>query len=47
MKDLAPYLIILVKPRNENAIKAGRWQAVRENLELVLNGIPEASPLFS
>jgi hypothetical protein len=27
-------------------IKPGDWAAVRENPELVLNGIPEATPLF-
>ena len=46
MKDLAPTLVILVRPANAAGIKCGNWKAVRENLELILNGIPEASPLF-
>lgn len=47
MNDLAPSLVVLVKPANEKRIRAGDWPAVRENLELVLNGTPEAWPLFS
>lgn len=46
MKDLAPLVVILVKPANEGRIKAGDWPAVRENLKLVLDGTPEATPLF-
>jgi hypothetical protein len=47
MRDLAPYLVILVRPANAAGIKAGDWNAVRENLELILNGTPEATPLFA
>jgi hypothetical protein len=47
MRDLAPYLVILVRPANAAEIKAGKWEAVRENLELILNGTPEATPLFA
>jgi hypothetical protein len=46
MKDLAPYLVVLVKPGNETRIRAGQWDAVRENLRLILEGMPEATPLF-
>jgi DNA-directed RNA polymerase specialized sigma24 family protein len=46
MRDLAPYLVILVRPANEQAIKSGDWPAVRENLELVLNGIPDSTRLY-
>lgn len=46
MKDLAPYLVIAIKPSNEAGIRNGNWQAIRENLELILNGVPGASPLF-
>jgi hypothetical protein len=46
MKDLAPYLVILVRPTNAGRIKSGDWPAIRENLGLILNGIPEASPLW-
>jgi hypothetical protein len=46
MRDLAPSLVVLVKPANEPGIRRGEWSAVRENLERVLNGIPEAVPLF-
>jgi hypothetical protein len=46
MKDLAPYLVILMKPANESRIRSGNWPAVRENLKLVLEGNPEATPLF-
>jgi hypothetical protein len=46
MKDLAPYLVVLVKPANEAGIKRGDWSAIRENLCRILDGIPEATPLF-
>jgi hypothetical protein len=46
MKDLATYLIILVKPENEAAIRRGEWEKVRENLLFILQGIPGATPLF-
>lgn len=47
IKDLAPYLVVLIRPQNQAKIRAGQWAAVRENLELILNGIPEATPLFA
>jgi Sigma-70 region 2 len=46
MKDLAPYVVVLVKPENESRIKRGEWDAVRENLVRILDGIPGATPLF-
>jgi hypothetical protein len=46
LKNLASFLVILVKPENAARIKAGEWVAVRENLELILNGNPKATPLF-
>ena len=46
MKDLAPSLVLLVRPQNATKIKAGEWTAVRENLQLILDGDPEATPLF-
>jgi hypothetical protein len=47
MRDLAPYLVVLVKPDNERGIRAGTWSAVRQNLEWILYGIPNATPLFA
>jgi hypothetical protein len=46
MRDLAPSLVVLVKPANEARIRAGEWDAVRENLLIVLNGDPAAVSLF-
>jgi hypothetical protein len=46
LKDLAPSLIVLVKPTNEARIRAGEWEAVRENLLIILNGDSAATPLF-
>jgi hypothetical protein len=46
MHGLPPSLVMLVEPTNESRIQAANWQAVRENLELVLHGIPEATSLF-
>jgi hypothetical protein len=46
MRDLAPLLVVLVKPANEARMRAGEWDAVRENLVLVLKGDPAATPLF-
>ena len=45
MKDLASFLLILMKPANESRIRAGDWPSVRENLQLILRGNPEATPL--
>jgi hypothetical protein len=47
MRDLAPALVLLVKPGNQAQIRAGQWAAVRENLELILNGIPAATLLYA
>ncbi|PWT83899.1 MAG: hypothetical protein C5B58_05735 [Acidobacteria bacterium] len=46
LRDLAPSLIILVRPTNEARIRAGHWDAVRKNLVIVLEGDPEATPLI-
>ena len=46
MKDLAPTLVILVRPQNAAGIKAGHWESVRKNLMIVLEGDDRASPLF-
>jgi hypothetical protein len=50
MRDLAPYLIILVDPENRNRRERRRERltspALRRNLGFVLNGHPEAVPLF-
>ena len=46
MHGLPPSLVVLVEPCNESRIRAGNWQAVRENLWLVLEGDPQATPLF-
>jgi hypothetical protein len=46
MKDLAPSLVVLVRPTNEAQIRGRNWSAVRENLVLILEGDPTATPLF-
>ena len=46
LRWLAPCLIILAKPENAGAIARGEADATRENLHLILDGDPEAKPLF-
>jgi hypothetical protein len=46
MRGLSPRLIVGVRPTNEGAIRRGERAAVRENLELVWRGDPQASRLF-
>ena len=46
MRDLAPSLVLLVRPANAPRIKHGEWSAIRENLQLILESDPAASPLF-
>jgi hypothetical protein len=46
MRGLAPILVVLVKPENAIRIKGQDWNATRENLLLILNGNPLATPLF-
>ncbi len=46
MKDLAPSLVVLVRPTNEAQIRGRNWSAIRENLVLILEGDPTATPLF-
>ena len=40
MRDLAPSVVVAVKPANEPLIRKGQWPAIRENLVLVLEGDP-------
>jgi hypothetical protein len=47
LKDLAPAIIFLAKPQNTAAIRRGEPEPTRENLALVLNGNPNATPLFA
>jgi len=48
MKDLAPYLLLLVDRENGRNRRADRAPTVgRRNLELILDGDPEARPLFN
>jgi hypothetical protein len=46
MRGLPPSVVVLVRPANEARIRVGDWPAIRENLQLVLNGTPKATPLF-
>jgi hypothetical protein len=46
MKNLAPSLIVLVHPTSEQGIRPGQWDAVRENLLLVLESDPATTSLF-
>lgn len=47
MRNLAPSLIRLAKPENIYAVTSGKPEAkVRENLDLILDGDPDAKPLF-
>jgi hypothetical protein len=47
MRDLPASLVTLIKPANQSPIRAGNWPAVRENLELILEGDPRATKLFA
>ena len=47
MKDLAPYLLLIIDPAQGNNHRRDRSPAVgRRNLELILYGSPGAVPLF-
>jgi hypothetical protein len=46
MKELAPYLVVLVDPENRRREERLREEEIRRNLGFVLNGHPEAVPLF-
>ena len=45
-KDLAPFVVILVDPSNRSRRQDRSAQVTRQNLEWVLNGHPDAVPLF-
>jgi hypothetical protein len=47
MRDLAPYLLLIIDPANRNSHRPERCPPVsRRNIELVLYGCPDARPLF-
>jgi len=47
MRDLAPYVLLIIDPANKNSHRLDRSAQVgRKNIELVLNGDPSAKPLF-
>jgi hypothetical protein len=47
LKDLAPATIFLMRPENGPKILRGDSAAALENLGLILNGDPDAKPLFA
>ena len=47
MRDLAPSLVVLMKPANEARIRSGCWEAVRENLLLVLEATRQRRRCFN
>jgi hypothetical protein len=46
LRDLAPAVIILMRPQNGPKIMRGDSVAALENLRIVLDGDPDAKPLF-
>lgn len=46
MRDLAPSLVLAIRPENICRIRRGDPEATKVNLGLVLNGEPNARPLF-
>jgi Sigma-70 region 2 len=46
LRDVAPSVVFTVNPENTFAMRHGDWQAIRENLLLVLNGSPTDRRLF-
>ena len=46
MRDLAPYLLLIVDRDNHNSHRHDRKTVGRKNVELILNGDPDAVPLF-
>jgi hypothetical protein len=46
MRDLAPYLLLIVDRDNHNSHRHDRKTVGRKNVELILNGDPGAVPLF-
>jgi len=47
MRDLAPYLVFLIDRQNKSRRQDRNPPIGRQNLEWILNGHPEAVPLFS
>jgi len=46
MRDLAPYLLFLIDPQNHNHRRDRNPAIGRRNLELILDGHPDAVQLF-
>jgi sigma-70-like protein len=46
MRDLAPYLLLIIDPRNRNSHRHDRIAVTRETLDLILNGDRDAVPLY-
>jgi hypothetical protein len=47
MRDLAPYLVLLIDPANKGSRRQDRNPPIcRKNLELILFGCPDGRPLF-
>ena len=47
MRDLAPHLVFLIDRQNKSRRQDRNPPIGRQNLEWILNGHPEAVPLFS
>jgi hypothetical protein len=47
MRDLAPYVLLIVDPQNSSHRRDRCPEIGRRNIELVLNGCPAAVPLFN
>jgi hypothetical protein len=47
MRDLAPYLLLIVDPENRNRRRDRNPVISRRNVELILNGYPDAPLLFN
>jgi hypothetical protein len=46
LRGLSPTIVIAIKPENGPAIRRGDMDATRQNLEYILSGRPDATPLF-
>ena len=48
MRNLAPYLLLIINPENRKSHRLDRNPAIgRRNVELIINGDPDATPLFN
>jgi hypothetical protein len=47
MRDLSPFVILLVDPANSSRRQDRSAAITRRNLEFVLSGHPDAVPLFA